>query len=780
MVLLILSFCLVSFALAEPNPDRVEYQYIDLNSPVTEIKFCGAQDEVMLLLTTENSVYRSENKGFSWKPLSPILEKEGKKTGSTVGKVTQIIINPADKQVVVMLGSTGLNWFSEDCGKTIKALNYGRPMEEYHFHPTERDWGLAASWSKCSDFVDQPCKKYRAVYLTKDLGETWTKVVDYVVQFSWAYENLAKYIRKNIPKERIYVTRSLEEGDQKVAGWSYNVDMIKSDDFFLTSSILVPHGNKFLLADRYILVAQSIEEGSQDVQLQISNEKNIEKFYKADLPIKRISEHSYTLLDTSEGSIFLNVNHYGPGSRYGNIYESDVTGRKFAVSLLHNVRDAKGYCDFDKIYGLEGIYIANTYDREKTNEEFDASTTKKKKVIADLDQSYKKTVITFDKGGLWKPLTPPEKDSNGKRVLCKDEDCSLHLHSITSQKFGPAYSSENAVGIIIGVGNVGKYLSNKPDELNTYLSRDGGLTWTEIKKGSYIYEIGDHGAIIVMADDQKATDKVYFSWNEGLTWDSVKFTDTPIEIDNIIIEPKATSQNFIIYGQIGEKGASVAIDFSSLHEPQCKGADKPGEGSSDYELWSPNDGRAGNECLLGRKVEYVRRKRESECFNGEQFERGTFKYNCECTKADYECDLGFFSENEGPCKKIEGFIDEEKCQDGDLYYEVSRGYRKVAGDTCVYGVSEDLDPFTFECDTNAISTTGIIIILVLIAIIIALLYVRFSDFICKKWTEFKGLEVFDKAGYFSDLSKAPEGMEEELPSIVADTFDEESQFNSKS
>ncbi|CAG9324152.1 unnamed protein product [Blepharisma stoltei] len=144
-----------------------------------------------------------------------------------------------------MLGSTGLNWLSEDCGKTIKALNYGQPMEEYHFHPTERDWGLAASWSKCSDFVGKSCKKYRAVYLTKNLGETWTKVVDYTVQFSWAYKNLAQNIRKNIPKKRIYVTRSLEEWDQKVAGWSYNVDMIKSDDFFKTSSILVPHWINF-------------------------------------------------------------------------------------------------------------------------------------------------------------------------------------------------------------------------------------------------------------------------------------------------------------------------------------------------------------------------------------------------------------------------------------------------------------------------------------------------------------------------------------------------------
>jgi hypothetical protein len=68
-------------------------------------------------------------------------------------------------------------------------------------------------------------------------------------------------------------------------------------------------------------------------------------------------------------------------------------------------------------------------------------------------------------------------------------------------QFGPFYSAENAVGMIIGTGNVGSYLSFQKDEINTYLSRDGGLTWFEIMKGSHIYEIGDHGGLIVMADD---------------------------------------------------------------------------------------------------------------------------------------------------------------------------------------------------------------------------------------------------------------------------------------
>lgn len=55
----------------------------------------------------------------------------------------------------------------------------------------------------------------------------------------------------------------------------------------------------------------------------------------------------------------------------------------------------------------------------------------------------------------------------------------------------------------------------KPTDLNTYLSRDGGHNWYEILAGSHIYEIGDHGGLIVIAKDDKATNTILFTWDEG-------------------------------------------------------------------------------------------------------------------------------------------------------------------------------------------------------------------------------------------------------------------------
>lgn len=81
--------------------------------------------------------------------------------------------------------------------------------------------------------------------------------------------------------------------------------------------------------------------------------------------------------------------------------------------------------------------------------------------------------------------------------------------------YGSFYSTEKAVGVIIGTGNSGYHLSKQKGDVNTYLSRDGGREWMELMKGSYIYEIGDHGGILLMASDEVASNTLFYSWNEG-------------------------------------------------------------------------------------------------------------------------------------------------------------------------------------------------------------------------------------------------------------------------
>jgi hypothetical protein len=68
----------------------------------------------------------------------------------------------------------------------------------------------------------------------------------------------------------------------------------------------------------------------------------------------------------------------------------------------------------------------------------------------------------------------------------------------------------------MAVGNTGYELDRiNTGYVNTYLSRDGGLNWQEVKKGSYIYEVGDHGGLIVMAKNHEPTKEVIYTYNEG-------------------------------------------------------------------------------------------------------------------------------------------------------------------------------------------------------------------------------------------------------------------------
>ena len=91
-------------------------------------------------------------------------------------------------------------------------------------------------------------------------------------------------------------------------------------------------------------------------------------------------------------------------------------------------------------------------------------------------------------------------------------------------------------------------MTDADEPKNFYISRDGGLNWRSVRPGAFIYDIGDHGSIIVIANHHEAVTEVEVSWDEGLTFEKVKIFDKPAFVENIITEPNSLSQQFIIYG----------------------------------------------------------------------------------------------------------------------------------------------------------------------------------------------------------------------------------------
>ena len=109
-----------------------------------------------------------------------------------------MIPSPVDKSLYIFLGTEGINWITTDCGKKIKAINHGRPIHEFIFHPTEKNWVLASAWTKCEDPNEENCKTYKELFFSEDLGDNWKLLANYVVQFQWYINQILYHIIYNI------------------------------------------------------------------------------------------------------------------------------------------------------------------------------------------------------------------------------------------------------------------------------------------------------------------------------------------------------------------------------------------------------------------------------------------------------------------------------------------------------------------------------------------------------------------------------------------------------
>lgn len=120
----------------------------------------------------------------------------------------------------------------------------------------------------------------------------------------------------------------------------------------------------YLLTRDYLYAEQVVYQEEQEIMLLVSY--SIRSHYH----FSKFIDHSYTFLDTQQNSVFLHINQFGGVSKYGHIYVSDYTGTKFQLlsKIIFNILSLENLCDFEKIEGLEGIFIANVIDSEYMKE----------------------------------------------------------------------------------------------------------------------------------------------------------------------------------------------------------------------------------------------------------------------------------------------------------------------------------------------------------------------------------------------------------------------------
>ena len=72
-----LAFFLLLFSNIISN-GNIEFKRYEIDSPPKDLVWCGTSKETVLLLSENNSLYKSEDKGFNWRLLDGILTSTGK------------------------------------------------------------------------------------------------------------------------------------------------------------------------------------------------------------------------------------------------------------------------------------------------------------------------------------------------------------------------------------------------------------------------------------------------------------------------------------------------------------------------------------------------------------------------------------------------------------------------------------------------------------------------------------------------------------------------------
>jgi len=634
---------------------------------VLDVVFAKPDYQVVFALLSDTTVYRSGNGGKSWTMITDVQADE--------------IIPTANPTMFFFLHRGNISTTS-DKGKSFKTLNTTGYFE-LEAHPTNANYALV-SHRVCKGFN---CRTNMLV--TDNFGTSWKVIVGTVSQYSWG--NAGK---NGIPETNIHYVWAPDSDTNDEGSLVYTYS--QSSDLAKTTIHSVPYCVGMLFTNDLLFVAQ--EQYMNDLSLLVSD-SNGTLFKTAEFPFvaAALTEKRYSILDTTGGAAFINVDHSADGF-WGHTYVADsFLAPDFTLALPYNRRGYMGKVDFARVKGVDGVYLANRW----AVDEFDTHSVPKGTAL--------ETVITFNSGATWSSLGKPTG------VTCT-KNCQLNLIGGGNGMGIPSYySSSKAVGLIIASGLTDKSIDDvQADELDTYFSNDAGQTWSLIKKGSYLYQFLDHGGVITLLDYLNQTASYSYSWNEGLSWHDCPLGDTKVQVKSIKASPAPTGLSLLVLGETTNprKGVITWIDFSDLHDTECK--------PSDYEDFSPH----GNVCLLGQKFTYKRRQRGKECFNGNNYEEQSTPTPCPCTANDFDCD--YCHERVGSsCVAIWNCnYPEQDCNNGRESYLNQTGYRLAPRNKCNPNAqgAVNLLPKIISCSTKSSGSkavVAIVVIMVLLALLVA-------------------------------------------------------------
>ncbi|XP_078730169.1 sortilin isoform X1 [Lampetra fluviatilis] len=631
------------------NTHKFEFEN-NLSKSVT-LAWVGDGTGVVLVLTTldfsvlngpgDFSLYRSENYGKNFTDITNLI------SGNNVESELGILVDPGNANRVVILSSTMMPmvWFfvgSKDGGRSFVSHTLPfQPLAQMQFHPTLPDVLLAHVVADSSLFI------------TTDFGKSWRLLHQFVFMYKWSSNGT------------LFITTYPLMSDVFRPPLGKFL-MKRSTDLGLTFTIVAQNVYSFGLGGPF-LYASIVFSANMTRVVHVSSDQGNSWNIAQVPPVKE--DQFYSILAATQDMIFMHVD--GPGdSGHGTLYASDDRGLVFSVSLQRHLYSNQGVVtDFTNVTSLRGVLLTSQIN----------------------DDGTVRSLISFDRGGEWRPIEKPVSS----RCASGSQQCSLHIlgnyaMSLDSTVLQVPLSEPNAVGIVIAHGTVADAMA--VEDVDVYVSDDGGYTWAQVLEGPHHYAVLDSGGLLVAVPSGAVLmqDTIKFSTDEGQTWYEYTFTGQKMVVSGLASEPGAKSMNVSVWGyrMLGyaeHVWVVVTIDFQELLSRDCE--------DSDYLQWKAHErapGDAWDGCVLGLHETFLRLRKASLCRNGRDYEvTAASSVACPCTSDDYMCDYGFYRPDGKDDCVAEDKADRTLphiCLSGEVEEIKTQGFRKIPGDRCVGGV----------------------------------------------------------------------------------------------
>ena len=602
---------------------------------------------------SKSNVYRSFNFGESF-------ELEFEKFANT-SIISTIFVSPINRNFIFALDKTNkILYRSSDEGSSYMVTHLTFDPVLISFHPTLGNIMLAKDVNSNA-------------YISNDTGRTWRLIISRVRQFVWSQQ-------KNI-SQLLFETISMQ--NSKLPTKNYSLVYISKEPFDVQPHLLDPtlgpiYPNSLVVKQDYVYIQRKTSAGNRRLFVLY---KHSPLFVECELPTNEL-HMDYHFLQGDESQIMLAALTI---TRITNIYIGSENGKQFSL-ILNDVEAHWGQgeviIDMHRVYAVPGTLIAN--------------------------QVGKGTIISYNNGGLWKRLMPPDYDRNGNRMKCFALNCIFRLSLYVKDRniigWSPITASKHVPGVIIAQGTLVRADEKIHVSLYGYISVDGGRSWKQGLMGRHVYKLLDHGALfasiaITNPFSNENENKVDYSCNDGSTWNSAILPNQLSRVVGVAAHPAAKSNILKIFGaDISDTKMHAwriwKVNFSSVFDYKCS--------AKNYTMWTAGPEKMG-ECILGKKYIYERKKDGICCSHGSNYERKTNISVCPCMMADFECDFGFKRDKIGGYCNPTSFASLNppvNCPEGQKYVQ-SKGYIKIKGDKCQGGIEKDLVPVTKMCPAMA-------------------------------------------------------------------------------